>query len=382
MTSFKLVPTTWIRDHAWLAAGMLAYALVILWLAGVGGLKALPWALLLAGGCLVLGRRGTKGAATEAAPVAPAEVRADAADPAGPLQQLATGIVPVWARQAESARWQSEQAIMGLTGQFAAMQQELDEASGRSGVAGTLAVRTTLTEAEVTLQGMIQALREALEARRELMDRIQDMAQTTVQLHEMSSEVAAIANQTNLLALNAAIEAAHAREHGKGFAVVAEEVRKLSERSGSMGIRISEQVEGVSRILDGSLAFARTFAERDETFIAATERQIGAVVAGFQGAVHDLSTLAEGMKGASDQVQAGIKDALVHFQFQDRVSQILRTVIADMERLSAWLRTNPEGLEAGTWLANLERTYTTAEERAVHRGVSLQAPDPSDITYF
>jgi methyl-accepting chemotaxis protein len=295
---------------------------------------------------------------------------------------LGSGIVPIWARQTEAARWQSEQAIMGLTEQFASMQQTLRQASGMAGMEGTLAVRRTLNDAEQTLRGMIQALREAKKTRDEMLVRIQGLAKTTGQLREMSDEVAAIANQTSMLALNASIEAAHAREHGRGFAVVAEAVRKLSERSGAMGTRISEQVEGVGRILDNSLAFARTFAERDEKFITDAESRIQAVVAGFQGSVQELSSLAEGMKGANEHVQHGISDALVHFQFQDRVSQILRTVIQDMERLAGWVERNPDGLEAGAWLAELERTYTTGEQLAIHQGGAAQAPAASEVTFF
>jgi methyl-accepting chemotaxis protein len=306
----------------------------------------------------------------------------DLADSPGPLQHLGSGIVPIWARQTEAARWQSEQAIMGLTEQFASMQQELRQASGLSGMEGTLAVRRTLNDADKTLQGMIQALREAKEARNEMVVRIQGLAKATIQLQEMSAEVAAIANQTNLLALNASIEAAHAREHGKGFAIVAEEVRKLSERSGAMGARISQQVQGVGQILDSSLAFSQTFAERDEKFITEAEGKIRTVVAGFHGSMEDLSGLAEGMKGANEKVQHGISDALVHFQFQDRVSQILRTVIQDMERLAEWVTHDPAGLEAESWLAGLERSYTTGEQIAIHKGTAVQAPASSDVTFF
>ncbi|WP_440111247.1 methyl-accepting chemotaxis protein [Acidovorax sp. BL-A-41-H1] len=60
-----------------------------------------------------------------------------------------------------------------------------------------------------------------------------------------------IAFQTNLLALNAAVEAARAGDQGRGFAVVANEVRGLSQRSGTAAreIRglISASVQGVER---------------------------------------------------------------------------------------------------------------------------------------
>ena len=353
---------------------------LILRLAGVQGRPALLWAAVGAAGGLLLGpwRWQAPVAAVAPPPEAPAGPEGDASS----LLHLGMGIVPVWARQAEAARWQTEQAVMGLTGRFATMQAELRRASGLSGMEGTQVVRTALGAAEDTLLSLVQALRDAKEARHELVVQIHLMAQTTGQLHEMSAEVASIANQTNMLALNAAIEAAHAREHGKGFAVVAEEVRKLSERSGAMGTRISERIESVSRILEGSLAFAGTFEERDETFIAEAEGQIRKVVAGFHDSVAELHTMAEGMKGANDTVQDGIAEALVHFQFQDRVSQILRTVIADMESLTARLADEPTPLEADVWLAKLERTYTTGEQLAIHRGAAAHAPETSDVTYF
>jgi methyl-accepting chemotaxis protein len=229
---------------------------------------------------------------------------------------------------------------------------------------------------------MIQALREAKDARKEMVSKIEEMAQTIVQLQGMSEEVAAIANQTNMLALNAAIEAAHAREHGKGFAIVAEEVRKLSEKSGSMGQRITEQVSGVNRILQDSLVFAHSFAEEDERFITETEAKIQNCVIRVHGSVEGLSGLATQMAAANENVQQGLSQALVHFQFQDRVSQILRTVIQDMERLSEWVEHNPSALEAETWLADLERTYTTEEQVAIHKGTDVQAPGSSEITFF
>lgn len=370
-----------------LRGGLVLFALAygVLALAGAGALRALPWGAVIGlGGWGML--RWAAACAVRAAEVQRTKedspVTPEVPETTGPLQHLGIGIVPVWARQAETARRQSESAITGLTTEFAAMQEELKHASGVSGMAATDSVRETLTRGQTTLLGLIKALREAKDARMEMLRKFEEMAATISQLEDMSVEVAAVANQTNMLALNAAIEAAHAREHGKGFAIVAEEVRKLSERSGSIGLRITEQVGGVSRILAGNLAFLRAFGEKDESFIQEAEEKIGKTISGFQGGVDQLSVLTNRMEAANEKVQSGISDALVHFQFQDRVSQILQTVIQDMERLTRWVEHNPSGLEADTWLMELERTYTTEEQLALHRGDEVQAPESTDITFF
>jgi len=57
--------------------------------------------------------------------------------------------------------------------------------------------------------------------------------------------IANIASQTNLLALNAAIEAARAGEYGRGFAVVADEIRKLAEGSKGAAEEISEMLNDI-----------------------------------------------------------------------------------------------------------------------------------------
>jgi len=280
------------------------------------------------------------------------------------------------------ARQQTEDSIAGLASQFASMQQELRLASGGVGAEEAEMTAQTLAQGQATLSGLIETLREARASRSIFMGRIADMAATISALEDMSNEVAAIANQTNLLALNAAIEAAHAREHGKGFAVVADEVRKLSERSGQTGLRINEQVAGVSRTLEASLVSAQEFTERDDAFIQEAEAKIHTVVNNFKHVAEEISSSAHGMASANAKVQQDISEALMHFQFQDRVSQILQTVVHDMEKLSSWVEENPTSLEMGQWLENLKSTYTTQEQIAIHQGIEVQTPTSSDITFF
>jgi len=148
------------------------------------------------------------------------------------LDELCGQVLPIWSRQIETARGQTETAVSDLSLRFSDIHSHLGSALGgyrqssdsviSSDNSGEGNVLTMLTNGQNDLAQMLTALRTGLKAKEEMLSRIHEVARFSDELKSMANSVSRIANQTNLLALNAAIEAARAGEAGRGFAVVAD----------------------------------------------------------------------------------------------------------------------------------------------------------------
>ncbi len=298
------------------------------------------------------------------------------------LEHVALAVLPLWARQTSSACGQTEEAITGLTARFAGMQRELRKAVDVSGMEGTRQIREVIQESETSLSSIVESLEAAQEARGSFLAKLETLSGFTEELTRMSEDVGAIASQTNLLALNAAIEAAHAKELGKGFAVVADEVRKLSDRSGATGDQITERIESVRKVLEDTMRESREYAEREASIIQQAGFTIQSVVWNFQDAADSVAASAKRMEGVNTQIQGEISETLVHLQFQDRVTQILQNVIQDMDKLATWIQSEATDFDVDRWLGELERTYTTREQRAIHHGTAAAETESSEVTFF
>lgn len=296
---------------------------------------------------------------------------------------LSVAVVPVWRRQTQSVHDQTEEAVTDLTARFSGLQRLLLEASGTSGLEVEAHMQKVINVAQESLGQIVATLEENHARRGDLIAKVSGLMEFTEQLQAMSEEVIGIANQTNLLSLNAAIEAAHAGEQGKGFAVVADEVRKLSDRSATAGVNITEKVRWMSESLDNIIQGVNEFNLRGEELTSTAKHTAQSVVSSFHEASGELSASMSHLTGVNQTVQKDIQETLFHLQFQDRVCQILRNILRDMQKFEARESVVVGQGEIESWLRNLEATYTTTEEMRHHRGASTAGPGSgSDITFF
>jgi methyl-accepting chemotaxis protein len=295
--------------------------------------------------------------------------------------------LPIWAKQIESARRQTEEGVVALIARFEGIVNRLDKALGAGGGdSGTRAITRDAEEGERHLAEVVQALKLIQQSRDALAEDIRALVKHTEELRKMSSDVESIAFQTNMLALNAAIEAAHAGAAGKGFAVVAHEVRALSEAARSTGKRISSTVGLISTALLEIGTKNERVASRDQQSVANSEEHIRTVLERFKERTSQLAAAAQQSQQASESIKSEVCESLVQLQFQDRVGQILQHVVSSMEQAQDLPATAACGDSAREQvqehLDNMARTYTTEEQRRLHRGLEADTVEPQDVTFF
>ena len=315
------------------------------------------------------------------------------------LDEVCLEVVPIWSKQVETSRAQTEEAILALSNRFVGVYNKLEaeikasnEAMGDMSTGATGGALATLKESEGELNGVLNLLKSSQQSRVEVLAKVRGLTDYISELRAMATQVAEIAAQTNLLALNAAIEAARAGEAGRGFAVVADEVRKLSSLSSDTGKHMSEKVDIINTAIASVFKSAESNSDQDAASVAKSEVTIKNVMNRFQDVTSRLAESARVMQEESKGIGREITDILVSLQFQDRVSQILVHVRNNMDNLHRHIlerkqicENSPgdfQPINAKEWLSEMELTYATNEQRQNHKGTKSAPDEKQEITFF
>ncbi|MDD5227586.1 MAG: methyl-accepting chemotaxis protein [Methylococcales bacterium] len=313
------------------------------------------------------------------------------------LDSLCQKVLPIWSNQIDMAREHTEESVANLAQRFDGLSQRLDAAIIASqNTVGSHDSHSGIVElfenSQLELRSITEALSASLAEKWEMLHSIEALSTFTEQLSKMASEVSNIANQTNLLALNAAIQSARAGDAGHGFSVVADEVRKLAHSSGDIGRKMTETVDSVNVAIDDTLTISHKFAQQDKRTLDNAEHIIASVLMHFTRAAAELADSTERLRNENTAINNEISDVFVDLQFQDRVSQILTLVCADLKKLEQHLdelhseESNGKLLRVVNveqWLEELTQTYTMKEQLAAHEGVDASIDtNQTTITFF
>ncbi len=300
---------------------------------------------------------------------------------------LARQIVPVWASQVELARAQSEETSQELLQSFATIADDLDKAASHapdlSAMLGVGAADEVIDRAESHVQTLVEPIRRAMDAKEQMLHEVEHIASVISEMRKQIHDIGIVARHTNLVALNAAIEARRAGAAGESFAVVAQEVRKLSGQSAEIGERLSSRIEGIQ----AQVAELRRKSECDDVtdkeLREAARQSAREVLHQVMAGLNDVSSSSHMLQNISTKVQSNLDQIYAGFQNQDRTSQMLTHICADMERFKTWLagQPDPAAQNFGLWLERLESTYTTEEQRAAHYG-GVAVSSSSGVDYF
>ncbi len=314
------------------------------------------------------------------------------------LHAIESEWVPTLSNQLSTANKQMEQGIIELTEAFGSIHKTLNQTTQiASSAAKTLGESGHGTDGggleqrvSAALDQMLGSISKALDEKSGMFEEVKSFVSSTEELAKMASSVEDLAAKTNLLALNAAIEAARAGEEGRGFSIVADEVRKLSMLSAETGHRIRERVHFIANAARKAGEGAVRMQASDFKLLDYARQTTESVVKQFGAVTEPLHQASESILHNTHQVSSALNNAVVHFQFQDRVSQIIGHVDHSLKGLQEQIRTQQVHIDVAELMHILAKHYTMAEERVNHRAVSstataavaAPAADDEEITFF
>jgi methyl-accepting chemotaxis protein len=249
-----------------------------------------------------------------------------------------------------------------------------------------------VNQASATLQGYVDRLIDGSRAGMELVEQMDNISQRVREVTGFLGEIESISKQTNLLALNAAIEAARAGEAGRGFAVVADEVRTLSNRTGTFSRQILDQMGGIQVEIDRAEARINAMASQDMVSALEARSDVESALREICASNDTMNSSAGEVSRIAADLEKTVNVAVTNLQFQDLITQLIgharrqnesiREVLAQLAVIGATLRDGVFADQAEVLLEELDQRIAGARNAADRTPVRQQAMGSGVVELF
>ena len=167
-------------------------------------------------------------------------------------------------------------------------------------------------------------------------------------------------------------------------------MRELSRKSGDAGSRIAITVNDFSKTVEDTLTEAMNSMKGDLESEENGKEVIKEVMESLQFITDGLTQSTNILSDESEGIILEINDILVSLQFQDRVNQILNHVCESLHAFTQFMEQEQQQqlvnaghvTNAAKFLATLETSYTTDEERNIHQGKGNNDTNNGDLEFF
>jgi methyl-accepting chemotaxis protein len=233
-----------------------------------------------------------------------------------------------------------------------------------------------------TLVKILNTTVEAGEVSRRAIERIEEMDKASQQISDALGQLDQITNSNRMLAFNARIEAAHAGTAGMGFAVVAVELAAATVKSRSVTAHVGELALNLRSLAQSTLQDLRDMNEKESERVEQCRQEVDESLRDLQTAHGEMAAMLNGMTADGALLATDIGSAVRGLQFQDRISQRIAHVVADLDTLCARLKMQAGNVAPGAEAADEGfSAYTMQEEREV-AGLGEAEASAGDVELF
>ncbi len=300
-------------------------------------------------------------------------------------------VLGVMGTQLKETANQIESAVVEVCGKFQSMADRAragvsgaaELLSGGSEAQASTSVEFLIAEAARTIETLLRHTQDSAAVSNSAIERIQRVQEATDHITSSLTQLDDITIGNRLLAVNARIQAVYAGDKAAGFGGVANEIGIQAKRSAEIVELIRSVSSELRYIANSALSDLKMMVVEDQRAYQKSKREVDRVLDDFRLMHNSTREFICKMQAESESVAKEISGAVRSLQFQDRISQRIGHVVAELDRIKAELGACCGGVELDEQpiLQHLAQSYTMHEERNV-LGVGQQEVASGDVELF